>query len=589
MPFDPHTFAKPDEVEVQHLDLDIRVDFDQKRILGRASLQIQNKTGADKLYLDTNGLSITSVASDTDPKAAFTFGEAEGSKGRPFVISIHPNTKTVHIDYSTSTEATALQWLDPEQTQDKKHPYLYTQSQAILARSWIPCQDTPSVRMTYNAKVKVPPQLMAVMSASGNPTKKNASGVYEFRMPQQIPSYLLALAVGDIAFHSTGQRTGVYAEPSIVEKAAWEFAETPQMMETVEEIYGPYQWDRYDIIVLPPSFPWGGMENPRLTFVTPTLLAGDRSLVATIAHELAHSWSGNLVTNASWNDFWLNEGFTNYLTFRIMEKIYGSDYALMLSVLAFQDLQREVREIGPSSPDTQLKLNLAGRDPEVGVTAIAYDKGEFFLRTIEAAIGRAKWDAFVKDYFKEFAFQSLSTEQFLAYLKKSLPDLNGKVNIEAWIYGPGIPDNVIKVESEAFKKVDEQFHLWQEGKTAAELDTKDWSTHEWIHFIRKLPKDLSANKMDELDRTFHWSTTRNAEILNEWLLQVIAKDYDPGYPAIERFLASQGRRKYVKILFTELARTQKGRAIAARIYEKVRPLYHAVTRDAAERALQRHS
>ncbi|MCI0412205.1 M1 family metallopeptidase [bacterium] len=586
---DPHSFSKPNEAVVQHLHLDIRVDFQEKKILGKASLQIQNKAGVDKLYLDTNGLSISKVTLDQGVESSFTLEPAIAPMGQALVVSIRPETKLVHVEYSTDPEAAALQWLEPAQTQDKKYPFLYTQSQAILARSWIPCQDTPSVRMTYTARVQVPPNLLAVMSAE-NPRKKNESGVYEFRMRQPIPSYLLALAVGDIAFRATGERTGVYAEPSVIEKAAWEFAETPQMMATVEELYGPYRWERYDLIVLPPSFPWGGMENPRLTFVTPTLLAGDRSLVATIAHELAHSWSGNLVTNATWNDFWLNEGFTNYLTHRIMETVYGDEYAKMLTVLQFQDLHREVAEIGPTSADTHLKMNLAGRDPEVGVTAIPYEKGEFLLFTIEAAVGRERWDAFLNQYFKESAFQSMTTEQFLSYLRKNLvkpgSDLEKRIQIDAWIYGPGIPPNILKPESESLKEVDHELGKYLEGKAATELDTNQWTTHHWIHFIRNLPQSISAPKMEELDRSFQLTGSNNAEILNEWLRQVITKRYAPAYPAIEKFLISQGRRKYVKLLFTELIRTKEGREMAERIYGKARPFYHSATREVAERILR---
>jgi aminopeptidase N len=443
--------------------------------------------------------------------------------------------------------------------------------------------------MTYNARVKVPSDLLAVMSAE-NPTKKNENGIYEFRMPQPIPSYLLALAVGDLEFRSTGDRTGVYAEPSFVEQAAWEFAETPKMMDTVESLYGPYRWGRYDILVLPPSFPWGGMENPRLTFVTPTLVTGDRSLVATIAHELAHSWSGNLVTNATWNDFWLNEGFTNYLTHRIMEVVYGKNYVEMLSVIAMQDLYREVKELGPQSPDTRLKYDLLGRDPEEGVTAIAYEKGEFFLRTIEASVGREKFDAFLNQYFKTFAFQSMDTERFVEYLKENLfsknPGLEEKINIQAWIYGPGIPANIVAVKSSEFEKVEQEIHKWENGKPADQLDTKAWTTHHWIHFIRSFPDDLNAKQMESLDQSFHFSSSPNAEIMNEWLLQVIAKKYQPAYPSIEKFLASQGRRKYVKLLFTEMIKTPEGKEMAKQIYQKVRPGYHNVSRELAERILK---
>ncbi len=592
MQMDPHTFARPDEVVVRHLELDLTVDFEKKEIRGTADLHLENKAQAKKLYLDTNGLIIERITLDSqDGDATFELGEPVRYLGRSLAISIQPETRVVRVHYATSPDALALQWLDPAQTSDKKKPFLYTQSQAILARSWIPCQDTPSVRSTYNARVQVPADLMAVMSAE-NPTSRNASGVYRFRMQHPIPTYLFALAVGDIEFRATSDRTGVYAEPSLVEKAAWEFAETPEMMKTVEKLYGPYRWGRYDVLVLPSSFPWGGMENPRLTFATPTLLAGDRSLVATIAHELAHSWSGNLITNASWNDFWLNEGFTNYLTYRIMEEVYGEHYSRMLAVLSFQDLQREVREFGPKNPDTHLKYNLAGRDPEDGVTGIPYEKGEYFLRTIEATTGRDRWDAFLKEYFDRFAFQSLTTEQFLSYFNEKFigtnQELGESLRIKDWVYGPGIPDNTARVESDAFVKVDAVTRSWVEGKPATELETKPWSTQEWIHFLRHLPVSLDHQKMRELDHAFHFEG-RNAEIRNEWLVQVVAKKYEPGYPDIEKFLSSQGRRKYVRLIFTELVRTPEGRAMALRIYEKIRPFYHSVARDTAEKVLSSRS
>jgi leukotriene-A4 hydrolase len=582
MPLDPHSFAKPNDVAIDHLDLDIKVDFQKKQIIGKASLHIQNKRKADTLHLDSNALIINKVMLDNGQETKFDVGKSVRYLGEPLSISIRPETKIVHIEYETNPEAAALQWLDPVQTHDKKKPFLYTQSQAILARSWVPCQDTPSVRLTYKARVQVPPDLLAVMSAE-NPVRKNDRGVYEFNMPQPIPSYLLALAVGDLEFRSTSERTGVYAEPSIVEKAAWEFAETPQMMRSVEELYGPYRWGRYDILVLPPSFPWGGMENPRLTFVTPSLVTGDRSLVSTIAHELAHSWSGNLVTNATWNDFWLNEGFTNYLTYRIMEKVYGIPYEHMLAVIQLQDLRRDVKELGPESRDTHLKADLSGRNPEEGVSSIPYEKGEFFLRTLEAAVGRKKFDSFLNEYFKTFAFQSIATENFVQYLKQNL-NIEDSI-IEQWIYGPGIPPNIIQVQSEAFQQVEAQIAAWNKGTPAQELDTKRWTTQHLIHFIRNLPAALPAEKMKELDQAFHLTQNKNAEILNEWLLQVISKRYEPAYPAIEKFLASQGRRKYVKLLFTELARTKEGREMAQSIYKKVRPFYHSISREVAEKIL----
>ncbi len=316
-PTDPHSYSRPDQVAVKHLNLDLTVDFSQQKLAGKATLDLDNKTGASELVLDTRDLDVTRVTLDSGAEAKFALGDDAKFLGRPLRIEITPQTKSVTVEYSTRPAAAAVQWLSPDQTAGKQHPFLFTQSQAILARTWVPCQDSPAVRMTYDATVHAPKELLAVMSAE-NPQAKNADGVYTFKMDKPIPSYLLALAVGDLEFRSLGARTGVYAEPSRVEKAAWELADTEKMIEAAEKLYGPYRWGRYDLLVLPPSFPFGGMENPRLTFATPTIIAGDRSLVNLVAHELAHSWSGNLVTNATWNDFWLNEGFTTYFENRII-------------------------------------------------------------------------------------------------------------------------------------------------------------------------------------------------------------------------------------------------------------------------------
>ncbi len=587
---DPHSFSNPEEAVVKDLMLDATVDFSKKQITGKATLQIENKKRVRKLYLDSESLHIERVTvGNPEQVSTFEVGKSVQYLGEPLIIDIQPDTNLINIYYSTSPRASALQWLEPAQTAGGKQPFLYTQSQTALARSWVPCQDTPGVRMTYRARIKVPANLMAVMSAQ-NPTTKNASGIYEFKMPHPVPSYLLALAVGDLEFRSMGSRTGIYSEPSVVGKAAWEFAETEKMIEAAEKLYGSYRWDRYDLIVLPPSFPWGGMENPMLTFATPTVITGDRSLVALVAHELAHSWSGNLVTNATWNDFWLNEGFTTYFDHRIMEVVYGKEFDDMLSVLSLQDLQKEMVQLGPKSPDTQLKTNLAGRDPEDSATQIPYEKGQFFLRTIEEAVGRKRWDAFLNAYFDHFAFQSITTEEFLDYLRKNLIDgdeeLEKKLQIEAWVYHPGIPSNIVKVHSDALASVDAQIKQWSDGMPVKQLQTSRWTTQEWIHFLRHLPANLDPDRLGQVDAVLHLSDSPNCEILHEWLLQVIARKYETAYPAIERLLTLSGRRKYVKSIMTQLAKSPEGLDLARKIYRKSRPTYHAVTRDIADRILQ---
>ena len=577
---DVHSYARPDQVAVDHIDLDLTVDFEQQRLIGRASLTLKRHSDATVLHLDTRQLDIRAVTLDDDQETTFELGDEDPRLGSELTVAIQPTTQRVNIFYESRPEAAAVQWLAPAQTAGGEHPFLFTQSQAILARTWVPCQDSPGVRFTYSATVRVPSELMAVMSAS-NGESKTDDGVYSFEMPQRIPSYLLALAVGDLEFRALDERSGVYAEPSVVEKAAWEFADTPAMIDAAEELYGPYRWERYDILVLPPSFPFGGMENPRLTFATPTILAGDRSLVALIAHELAHSWSGNLVTNATWNDFWLNEGFTVYLERRIMEAIKGPDYAAMLALLGRQDLEADIASIGPQSADTHLFLDLEGRDPDDGMTDIAYEKGYAMLRMMEETVGRPTFDAFLHSWFEDNAFQSQTTTGFVDYVQKHLikgdEALAAKLDLDAWIYGPGLPANAISVESSAFTAVEAQAATWEGGAPAKDLKTADWSSHEWLHFLRALPEGLSQEQMAELDAAFGFSASGNAEVLHAWLHHVIANRYEPGYPALEAFLTGMGRRKFLQPLYQRMAESEDTLAMAKEIYAKARPGYHSVS------------
>jgi leukotriene-A4 hydrolase len=585
---DPCSFARPSEVAVEHLVLDLSVDFAARRLSGRASLRLRGRAGADTLVLDTRDLDIQRVTlEDGKTEAQFTLGDPVPHLGRSLTIRIPPGTTWVNVDYATAPDAAALQWLTPVQA-GSSLPLLFTQSEAILARTWVPCQDTPAVRQTYEATVRVPPGFLALMSAE-NPTAKTADGIYHFRMPQPVPSYLLALAVGDLAWKALSDRSGVYALPATLERAAWELADTPRMMAAAEKLYGPYRWGRYDLLVLPPSYPYGGMENPRLTFATPTILAGDRSLVSLVAHELAHSWSGNLVTNASWNDFWINEGFTVYIERRIMEALYGKDYADMLAVLGRQDLEATLREKGADSPDTRLHLDLAGRDPDDGVSDIAYEKGALLLATVEAAVGRERFDHFLRGYFDTFAFQSMDSRRFVAYLKAHLldthPGLAESLRLDDWIHAPGLPPTAITVRSAAFARVDQAVAAFAAGTPPAQLDTKGWTTHHWLRFLRNLAQPLAPARMAELDAAFHFTDTGNDEILDAWLLLAVRNAYEPAGATLERFLIAVGRRKYLQPLYTELAKTPAGAENALRIYAQARPGYHPITRAAVDKIL----
>jgi len=575
---DPHSHARPDEAAATHLDLDIRVDMEQHRIHGTATYQLKRQAG-DSVVFDTDGLTIEKVVLGNGSEAKFTLGMPDSILGQALRIALPAGIDKVAITYSTGAGAKALQWLAPVQTADKKHPFLFTQGEAILTRSWIPIQDSPGIRITYNARVAVPKDLMAVMSAT-NPQERSSDGMYSFSMDKPIPSYLIALAVGDLGFKSTGKRTGVYAERGVVDTAAWEFADMEKMLEAAEALYGPYRWGRYDVIVLPPSFPFGGMENPKLTFATPTVIAGDRSLTGLIAHELAHSWSGNLVTNATWNDFWLNEGFTVYFEHRITEALYGKDYNDMTSVLGYQDLLGDMAQIDSSKhpEDTALHLDLKGRNPDDGMTDVAYEKGYALLRLIESKVGRPKFDAFLRGYFHHFAFRSITTDTFLVYIRKQLmePD-RVAVDLDQWIFKPGLPADVIVPTSRNFALVDEQLVRWGKGAPAKELATKGWGTFEWMQFLRHLAKGQTEQRMNELDAAFHFSASGNSEILAAWLEQCIKNGHEAAYGKLEEFLTTVGRRKFLVPLYQALMATPKGKAVALKIYGKARPNYHAVS------------
>ena len=574
---DLHSFSEPHHVVTTHLDLNVEVDFDKEIISGEARYEIQNLTGHDQLILDVNGLEIDKVTIDNNI-CSFHLGDQDTILGQPLIIDINEDTKAVSIYYKTGTEAKALQWLNPKQTAGKKHPFLFTQSQAILARTWLPCQDSPGVRFSYTAKVKVPKDLLAIMSAE-NPTEKRADGVYKFKMNQAVPAYLMALGVGDLVFQSLGEQTGVYAEPSVITKASYEFSETQKMLVIAERMYGKYAWDRYDMLVLPPSFPFGGMENPRLTFVTPTILAGDRSLTSLVAHELAHSWSGNLVTNKTWDDFWLNEGFTVYFERRIMEKLEGREYADMLALLGKQDLEHEVSALGHSHKDTHLKLDLTGRDPDDGLTDIAYEKGFFLLRLIEETVGRKQFDVFLKKYFTTHAFKVMDTEAFVTYINNNLlnsqPKLKDKIRLEEWIYSSGIPDNCPKVNSIKFDAVEGAIKSFLKGYPLENIKTQGWSSHEWLHFLRHLPEDLDRNDLKKLDQAFGFTSSGNSEVLNAWFQLTIPAGYKQADKDLEGFLLTVGRRKFLKPLYEALYKKDPEKA--KRIYTKARDNYHTVS------------
>lgn len=596
---DIHSYARPDQVRVTHLDLDWQVDFDRKVLEGSAVLHLDRGPAGKRapLRLDTRDLDIVAVRAAIDgdgnpPRdVPWRLAEPDPHLGSELVIELNSDFDRVQIEYRTSPRASGLQWLDPAQTAGGKHPFLYTQSQAIHARSWIPCQDSPAVRVTFDASIRVPTPLRAVMAArettpeKGIPPVTDGYSTYTYSMEHPIPSYLIALAVGDLKFGEVGPRTGVWAEPSVLPAAVQEFADMERMLEVTEAIYGPYRWGRYDLLVLPPSFPFGGMENPMLTFATPTVLAGDRSLVSLVAHELAHSWSGNLVTNATWSDFWLNEGFTTYIERRIMEAVYGEERADMEWTLGRQDLDAELESFEDSPGDQVLHIDLKGRDPDDGMTDIPYEKGALMLRLLEETYGREVFDRFLRSWFDQHAFTSLTTDRMTEYMTANLLDKEKPLpghsapDLSAWINQPGLPATAPTIPSDVLQRVGESADRWAAGDlAAASIDTGDWTTQQWLHFLRSLPDDLSAESMAALDAAFGLTRTGNSEITDQWLILAIRHGYEPAYGRLGEFLTAQGRRKFLKPLYEELVKTEDGRVRAKAIYRKARPLYHSISR-----------
>jgi len=416
-----------------------------------------------------------------------------------------------------------------------------------------------------------------LMSCPQNP-KQIGNGTYSFKMPLPVPSYLMALSIGDLAYKAYDNRCGIYAEPVMLGKAFHEFSDLPAMIASAEQLYGKYPWIQYDVLVLPPSFPFGGMENPCVTFATPTIITGDRSLVSLIAHELAHSWSGNLVTNATWNDFWLNEGFTVYFESRIMEKIYGKDYADMLNLLSQNELKHTVADMGANNPDTKLFLDLKGRDPDDGMGDIAYEKGRFFLMALEEAAGRDAWDAFLKKYFEEHRFQTMTTEKFVKYLDANLlqenPLIKQKVNVDEWVYGTGLPKSLPVIKSRYFDTVEKAAAAFI--KTSAIPDTTRWTTHHYLHFLRTVAPEMTYEKAVALDNHFHFTQIQNSEIAFDWFMIAIACHYKPAYQALENFLNTVGRRKFIAPLYRKAAADTTLKPWIEKVYQTARPGYHAV-------------
>ena len=676
-----HSYANDREFVIKHIDMHLKVNFTDKTIEGWVEYDLVHAylldnrkpgsvppyhfnpiTGNHILLLDHRDMDVlgvygggaydkkTGTLKSKAKKLTYSVGVGTADSllfGKPLEIEVPRSQSKIVIHYKTRPLAGALQWLSPAQTYDQTHPFLFSQSQAILARTWIPLQDKPSVRFTYSAEVKVvcaaaggadcigapdgsfaninPTDFNVVMSAVklGNPEGDLIlnNKVHRFQQKKPIPSYLMAIAVGSFGYKSLGKNTGVYAEHKLLDKAVWEFADLQKMVDAASDMFGEYAWGDYNVLVLPPSFPFGGMENPVVTFATPTIIAGDRSLVSLLAHELAHSWSGNLVTNRTWDDFWLNEGFTVYVESRIMERLYGADYADMLRVLGKGELDKTLGWMMKESPDdSHLRLHLGDRDPDEGLTDIAYEKGRFFLMMLEQLYGRKAFDELLNHHFKRYAFGTVTTDLFLADLKafheKNAQTLgvmswaNFEPLVAAWIDGGGLPAPGVggfpKLESTAFKRVEQQVSKFlvsgeplHSGNSvpcdASVIDTTGFTAHHWLHLLRQLhtrgdgsPGRLSRDEMAGLDARFGFTQTQNAEIACDWFVLAIQCDYRPAYQAMHDFLLKVGRRKFLMPIYEALLAQHtsrdgawvedfaRGKEMATEIFLQAEPGYHSV-------------
>ncbi len=577
--FDPHSWCDDGQPVTTHLDLDWRVDFAARTLAGRAALRFAAPSSGP-LDLDARDLDIHAVTTAGGEPVPWEIAESEEIKGDRLRLDLPAGTEGVTIDYATGSGAMALGWLDPPQTAGGEHPFMFTQCQPIHARTIVPCQDTPRHRVTYTAQVTVPAPLVAVMSAEGTGSAPAADGgtTWRFEMPQAIPTYLLALAVGNLAQADLGPRARVYAEPETVEKAAWEFAETESMIDAAERLFGPYVWDRFDMLVMPPAFPYGGMENPRLTFLTPTLLAGDRSQVNVVAHELAHSWTGNLVTNATMNDFWLNEGFTVYAERRILEEVYGRDFADLQGVIRRNALQVHLDQFGPGSDYTKLRTELEGIDPDEVYSLVPYEKGAQFVLLLEDAVGREAFDAFLLAYIDAFRFKSITTAEFIDFLEAHLPGMLDRIDGRRWIFEPDMPANELPIASARVERIRELSSGWAGGARPTPGDVADWSADEWQLYLQDLPRPLSEDDCRWLDETFGLTARGNYEVLVEWLTIAAGSAYTPVLPRVREVLTDVGRMKYLKPLYGALAGNAATLDFAREVYADVADSYHPLSR-----------
>lgn len=582
---DPHSYAELQQGKIAHIDLRIKADFASHILKVEADYRLAEPVNGS-LFLDTSRIDLLEAVSNGQG-LQWEFDEEDHLLGERLHLKDLKGVSVFTLVFNTSNQARALQWLPAVQTAGGEHPFLYSQCQAIHARSIFPCQDTPSVRFTYSAEVEVPKPLTAVMAAEqvGN-EERGESRVFHFEMPQPIPSYLFGIGSGNLAFRELGPRTGVYAEPELIEAAAWEFAENEEKIVEAEKLLGPYLWGRYDLLILPPSFPYGGMENPRLTFLTPTAILGNRGQATLITHELAHAWTGNLVTNATWKDFWLNEGWTTYAETRITEVLEGKESADLMAVYDEQRLIEVMERVGWESDLTRLKVPAEGMDPDSATTIIPYYKGSFFLKECESVVGRERFDAFIQKYTGTYQFQSLTTEAFLDFLKSELPEVFEKLDVRQWIYEPGLPGQRYRPQSDLYDEVQAVIEAYTQGNRPTQEQVAGWQRYQILSFLQALPKQIPVEDCKYLEEVLDLESKNDAAHYSYFYATCIRSGYEGILPHVEQYLARNGRMLYVLPIFRALVASDWAKAYARPILERVQERQHTITVHVTDKLLE---
>jgi leukotriene-A4 hydrolase len=579
------------------------------------------------LRLDIRGLEIIAVrdVSSSQPaelehsidRGPTETGDALTIRLTPEMIVVGARMK-IAVEYTTdgcgggSPVGGACAWLDPQQTAGKKYPYIFTQSQAIHARSILPCQDTPSVKATFDAVISVEfdgPPLTVVMAALAAP---NVTGdkpnMFRFNQPRPVPSYLIAFAAGELDFRDLSPRCRVWAEPTVIESAASEFRDTEKILDCAEGIAGPYLWERYDLLCMPPSFPYGGMENANLTFVTPTLLAGDRSLVSVIAHEISHSWSGNLVSCIDWRSFWCNEGFTVYLERAIIREMHGQPQADLSACNGRRELGRYIDNVGPEHNYTRLVPELdAGSDPDDAFSLVPYEKGFLFLKYLEFSIGSTgestrpaeDFKVMLREWFTEYAYQSISSSDFIVFFNKRYPKAGGQVDVGTWLHGPGPAPVEVELDRSLTDDATSLAMRWGAASLEnysgpaedtygqfAKTDLSRWSAPQVITFLSELyglvvSKSAKLAKWTSRDvecmaELYGFQSQKNAEICFLWCRLGLAGEHPPAVDHTCSFLARQGRMKYIRPLYKDLHEVYPKGSKAKDFYTANRDSYHPI-------------